>query len=72
METPTDKISRCPKCGVQFTCNPAGNCWCSAFSLSQETLDYLGKTYKGCLCPECLKNFQVSAKSDYAGKTRKA
>jgi hypothetical protein len=25
-------------------------------------LDDLGKTYKGCLCPDCLKTFRVTAK----------
>jgi hypothetical protein len=59
METTEAKTSTCPKCGSTFTCDHGGKCWCSEIKLSQETLDYLVKTYKGCLCPECLKTFQV-------------
>jgi hypothetical protein len=69
MDTPNAKLSTCPKCGTLFTCNPAGKCWCGEISLSQEMLDDLGKTYKGCLCPDCLKTFRVTAKEIPTKKT---
>ncbi|MBE0638071.1 MAG: cysteine-rich CWC family protein [Bacteroidales bacterium] len=52
------KISICPKCQAQFTCNPTGNCWCSKLYIPPKNLEFLNKTYAGCLCPKCLDDYK--------------
>lgn len=57
--TEKSPVTNCPKCGTEFTCNPAEDCWCVKLSISKENLEFLKNTYSGCLCPECLKEFQI-------------
>ena len=41
----------CSSCGAQFTCNPAGPCWCA-----DETFRLPMPVDGGdCLCPDCLR-----------------
>jgi len=43
---------RCTKCGAEFSCDPAGACWCK-----DETyrLPMPANKAESCLCPKCLQ-----------------
>jgi diphthamide synthase (EF-2-diphthine--ammonia ligase) len=43
----------CPRCGAEFACNPAGDCWCKTEEYMLPIKPMPG--IKGCLCPVCLK-----------------
>jgi hypothetical protein len=51
---------RCTRCGAQFACDPAGDCWCK-----DETFRVpLPKTEaESCLCPACLKAMASEARA---------
>ncbi len=51
--------SKCSACGNSFSCYKDNTCWCFDQELSEETRKVLKDKYKGCLCPECLKQFTV-------------
>jgi hypothetical protein len=64
METEEPKTKNCSKCGKSFQCLHNKDCWCMDYEISPENLKKLQKTYKDCLCPECL--------AGYATKKRKS
>ncbi|MBP3254480.1 MAG: cysteine-rich CWC family protein [Bacteroidales bacterium] len=47
----------CPKCKKEFVCSHDASCFCMKYRLSNQTADYLKKTYDNCLCEECLKQY---------------
>jgi hypothetical protein len=50
----------CSKCGQQFNCtNETSGCWCESVHLDTGTLSRLKEKYENCLCPDCLKSFEV-------------
>jgi hypothetical protein len=42
----------CARCGAEFSCNPAGGCWCAdeAYRVPMPTA-----ANADCLCPDCLR-----------------
>jgi len=49
------KYKKCAKCGVDFTCNDAGNsCWCNQYQLTEQQLKALRENYNNCLCESCI------------------
>jgi len=44
------ELSRCPRCGAEFTCNPGADCWCAALPPLP-----MPDAVERCLCPPCLK-----------------
>ena len=46
----------CEACGVEFGCEPTGNCWCFAETVPAETLAEVQERYERCLCPACLRS----------------
>ena len=48
---PSAKI-RCTRCGAEFGCDPAGDCWCK-----EETrrVPMPASDAESCLCPKCLR-----------------
>ena len=41
----------CSRCGTEFTCSPAGSCWCA-----EETVRLpMPVTGADCLCRDCLR-----------------
>jgi ribosomal protein L34E len=49
---------RCKKCGEPFHCSKSAKCWCYELSIPAEKLEELQKEYDGCLCPDCLKEYE--------------
>ncbi|MBI3708529.1 MAG: hypothetical protein HY246_12770 [Proteobacteria bacterium] len=49
---PLPIIERCAKCGVEFSCNPTGPCWCNEESFR---LPLPSDPQATCLCPNCLR-----------------
>ncbi|HET6839301.1 MAG TPA: cysteine-rich CWC family protein [Bradyrhizobium sp.] len=48
---PASRRLACSRCGTEFTCNPAGSCWCA-----EETLRLPMPAEGGdCVCRECLR-----------------
>jgi hypothetical protein len=50
---------RCTKCGAEFACDPAGDCWCKdeTFRVPLPKSDS-----ESCLCPTCLKAMASEAR----------
>lgn len=44
----------CPKCGAEFECKHAADCWCSRITLTDTTKLFLKERYNDCLCEKCL------------------
>ncbi len=45
----------CESCGVEFSCDPGGSCWCFEEAV-RLPLPETGQTrFKDCLCINCLK-----------------
>ena len=53
---------RCPRCGGGFHCgiNDAEPCACSTLQLDAATLAVLRSRYDGCLCLDCLRQFEAT------------
>ena len=51
MSGATKTTIRCEKCGAEFGCDPAGDCWCKEESFRVPMP--AGAT--SCLCPKCLR-----------------
>lgn len=53
----TEKQLSCKRCGQNFECQPGDitHCQCRQLIVSKETLQFLEKTYWGCLCVNCLQ-----------------
>ncbi len=49
--------SRCPKCGNAFYCSTSSKCWCYAYDVPADIMEKLQEQYEGCLCPDCLKEY---------------
>ncbi|WP_164078813.1 cysteine-rich CWC family protein [Stenotrophomonas maltophilia] len=50
----------CSKCQTLFECkNEAPGCWCESVYLSTSTLTDLSCQFSNCLCPSCLKSYEV-------------
>lgn len=50
----------CSKCGDSFSCkHEEMGCWCEQVELSMEALNYLKEHFDNCLCPGCLKTFEI-------------
>lgn len=49
---PQPATLRCARCGTEFGCDPAGDCWCKeeAFRVPMPAGDA-----EACLCPMCLR-----------------
>jgi hypothetical protein len=46
----------CPACGDPFMCGASRpSCWCGTVGLSAEGRSRAAATYRGCLCPACLR-----------------
>jgi hypothetical protein len=56
LENPPGRRLACSRCGTEFTCNPAGACWCA-----EETVK-LPMPVEGedCLCRDCLRQMAQS------------
>ncbi|MHC1777393.1 MAG: cysteine-rich CWC family protein [Lentimicrobium sp.] len=50
-------LKTCPRCGLQFECLHAGECWCFKYSISPGNAEKLRIEFNNCLCPECLSKF---------------
>ncbi|PLX09406.1 MAG: hypothetical protein C0596_02375 [Marinilabiliales bacterium] len=50
-------IKVCENCGKEFTCAHNSTCWCLKYTVSRELSDYLKKSFKDCLCEDCLSYF---------------
>lgn len=48
---------KCPRCGNAVPCSHDKNCFCMKYKMTPELLEHFAKTYAGCLCEECLKDF---------------
>ncbi|MBV8538347.1 MAG: hypothetical protein JO128_22305 [Alphaproteobacteria bacterium] len=48
----TTTTLRCARCGAEFACDPAGDCWCKdePFRVPLPKTDA-----ESCLCPTCLR-----------------
>ncbi|HEV3500787.1 MAG TPA: cysteine-rich CWC family protein [Bradyrhizobium sp.] len=47
----TSRRLTCSRCGTEFTCNPAGPCWCA-----DETFRLpMPEDGEDCLCRDCLR-----------------
>jgi hypothetical protein len=58
----------CSKCGAPFGCkSETGGCWCEDIKLDPLTLDKLKQDFENCLCPKCLKEFELVAGQDTSG-----
>lgn len=53
IETETDLISRCAKCGKSMPCYMDENCWCTERKIYPATQEFIDDTYGGCLCSSC-------------------
>jgi hypothetical protein len=54
------KPQNCESCGEEFLCQIGlKGCWCSSVELSEKTREYLRENFKLCLCPECLRKFEL-------------
>ncbi|MBI1744432.1 cysteine-rich CWC family protein [Candidatus Acetothermia bacterium] len=54
------RLQLCPRCSRPSECGAeTSSCWCARLNLSPATLKTLSDKYDGCLCPDCLKQFQV-------------
>lgn len=54
----------CSKCGKAFGCQADSHgCWCEGYTLDAKTLEQLRSQYDNCLCPECLKTYEVAVPS---------
>ena len=51
----TGNKETCQACGVEFGCEPAGDCWCFGETVPAETLAEVQERYERCLCPACLR-----------------
>lgn len=59
----------CESCGASFTCGAlSGSCWCMEQPLSDKARTELKESYKGCLCPDCLRAANESGSVSSAGK----
>ena len=57
----TVKHKECAKCGIDFTCNDAGNsCWCNQYQLSEKQLKALREKYNNCLCEQCIAKLVIN------------
>jgi hypothetical protein len=62
LENPPARRLACSRCGTEFTCNPAGACWCA-----EETVKLpMPVAGEDCLCRDCLRQIaaQPGRKSD--------
>jgi hypothetical protein len=50
---PSSRRLACARCGKEFECGLAGDCWCAAES-SRRPLTRAGEI-EDCLCPDCLR-----------------
>lgn len=53
MKGPVSKV--CEACNQAFVCGQYG-CWCSQVGITERQMDWVEKSFKDCLCPDCLKN----------------
>jgi hypothetical protein len=51
LENPAPRRLACSRCGAEFTCNPAGPCWC-AEEIARLPMPVDGED---CLCRDCLR-----------------
>ena len=49
--------SVCPKCGNHFFCSTSSKCWCYEYDVPADVMENLQAEFKGCLCPDCLKEY---------------
>ena len=65
----------CPRCNEPFFCKTGDivNCQCQCVPLSEETIQFLSKTYFDCLCKNCLSelNQKVKISKSYRFPTQK-
>ena len=45
----------CPRCGKSFICKLDDTCWCNNYKIPAKLLRDIEKTYKDCLCENCIK-----------------
>ena len=56
-------LNYCSRCGTEFTCNPAGACWCA-----QETVKLpMPVTGEDCLCRDCLRRIAAQPRREGRG-----
>jgi hypothetical protein len=54
----------CESCGEEFSCGVnIGECWCFAVEVKAETLAELKKSFKSCLCQDCLISIKENVHS---------
>ncbi len=62
-------VKKCSKCSEPFSCkNEETGCWCEKVELNMEALNYLKEHYDNCLCPGCLKAFEIQFSSKLPNK----
>jgi hypothetical protein len=58
LESPPSRRLACSGCGTEFTCRPAGPCWCA------EEIALLPMPLDGdCLCRDCLRKMVAEISS---------
>lgn len=58
-----DKI--CSKCATLFRCAcEASGCWCETVFIDMATLSELKSQYDNCLCPTCLKKYEIKEEKE--------
>jgi hypothetical protein len=60
--SPTERLKTCAQCRGAFPCNP-GDCWCSSRHITVEALAALRRSFRDCLCPDCLYQANHSNRS---------
>jgi hypothetical protein len=57
VEMPASRRLACSRCGTEFTCAPAGSCWCA-----EETARLpMPGNGEDCLCRDCLRKAASAA-----------
>lgn len=51
--------STCAKCGQSQSCFNSADCWCNGINLAVVTREQLRRQYTGCLCNNCLGQYQA-------------
>ncbi|HXN88372.1 MAG TPA: cysteine-rich CWC family protein [Methylocella sp.] len=62
LENPISRRLACAGCGAEFSCNPAGPCWC----MEETTRLPMPVDGEDCLCRDCLRKM-AAAKLPSAG-----
>jgi hypothetical protein len=60
LENPPARRLACSRCGTEFTCNPAGACWCA-----QETAKLpMPVAGEDCLCRDCMRQIAAQPRGE--------